>query len=47
MKILVVGAAGKTGRLVVDQALQAGHDVTALVHSADDVDIPRGYGASR
>ena len=32
MKILVVGAAGKTGRLVVDEAIAAGHRVTALVH---------------
>ena len=36
MKILVVGAAGKTGRLVVDRALAAGHQVVALVHSPED-----------
>lgn len=32
MKVLVIGAAGKTGRLVVDRALAAGHSVKALVH---------------
>jgi len=32
----VIGAAGKTGRLVVERALGAGHAVTALVHSAED-----------
>lgn len=32
MKVLVVGASGKTGRVVVEQALDAGHEITALVH---------------
>ena len=32
MKVLVIGAAGKTGRLVVDRALAAGYSVKALVH---------------
>ena len=40
MKILVVGAAGKTGKLVVEKALAAGHEVTAFVHSADDYSVP-------
>lgn len=31
MRILVLGASGRTGRLVVEQALGHGHDVTALV----------------
>jgi uncharacterized protein YbjT (DUF2867 family) len=31
MQVTVFGATGGTGRLVVDQALAAGHDVTALV----------------
>ncbi len=39
MKVLVVGAAGKTGRAVVEQAIKAGHDVTAFVHS-DGYDVP-------
>jgi uncharacterized protein YbjT (DUF2867 family) len=40
MKVLVVGAAGKTGRAVVEQALAAGHEVTALVHSDGGDNIP-------
>ena len=39
MKLLVVGAAGKTGREVVKQALAAGHEVTAFVHKADEFDV--------
>jgi putative NADH-flavin reductase len=35
MKVLVIGAAGKTGRAVVEQALAAGHLVTAFVLNAD------------
>lgn len=34
MHIVVAGATGATGRLVVDQAVQAGHEVTALVRDA-------------
>ena len=34
-KILVVGATGGTGRLVVSQALARGHEVTALVRSPE------------
>ncbi len=36
MKILVIGAAGKTGKAVVKQALAAGHTVTAFVHDESD-----------
>ena len=32
MNVLVIGAAGKTGRAVVAQALAAGHEVTAFMH---------------
>ena len=39
MKILVIGASGKTGRLVVQKALAAGHEVTAFVHSAHEYDV--------
>ena len=35
MKVLVIGAAGKSGRAVVEQALAAGHDVTAFVHKTE------------
>ncbi|WP_375310272.1 SDR family oxidoreductase [Bradyrhizobium sp. A5] len=34
-KILVLGATGATGRLIVSQALARGYDVTALVRSAE------------
>ena len=36
MKILVIGAAGKTGEAIVKQALAAGHTVTAFVHDAKE-----------
>lgn len=36
MKVLVIGAAGKTGRAVVEQAVAAGHQVTAFVQKADE-----------
>jgi uncharacterized protein YbjT (DUF2867 family) len=35
MKLLVLGATGATGKLVVDQALAAGHYVRALVRSPE------------
>jgi putative NADH-flavin reductase len=38
MKILVIGAAGKSGRAVVDAALSVGHTVTALVRTIQDYD---------
>ena len=34
MKLLVLGANGRTGRLVVEQALAAGHTVTAFVRDS-------------
>ena len=39
MKVLVIGAAGRTGRLVVEQATSAGHEVTALVRRADEYKV--------
>jgi uncharacterized protein YbjT (DUF2867 family) len=38
MKILVLGASGKTGREVVVQALIAGHEVTAFVRDPNKLD---------
>ncbi len=35
MKLLVLGATGGTGRLIVSQSLARGYDVTALVHAPD------------
>lgn len=40
MRVLVVGAAGKTGRAVVEQAMKQGHQVTAFVHSATSSGVP-------
>ncbi len=37
MKILVIGAGGRTGRAVLEQAVGAGHEVTAFVHKADEL----------
>ena len=34
MKVLIFGGSGKTGSLVVDRALERGHEVTVLVHDA-------------
>lgn len=34
MNVLVIGAAGKTGKLIVEQAVAAGHNVTAFVRNA-------------
>ena len=33
LKIVVLGATGQTGQCVVTQALEAGHDVTAVVRN--------------
>ena len=38
MRVLVIGAAGKTGKLVVERAVAAGHTVTALVHQHEKPD---------
>ncbi|WP_202235021.1 NAD(P)-dependent oxidoreductase [Actinacidiphila reveromycinica] len=35
MRIAVLGATGRTGRLLVDQAQERGHDVVALVRAPD------------
>ncbi|KAK5173338.1 uncharacterized protein LTR77_002019 [Saxophila tyrrhenica] len=48
MRFLVLGASGRTGQLVVDDALKRGHQVTALVRTAssmkprDDLTIVEG-----
>jgi uncharacterized protein YbjT (DUF2867 family) len=34
MKVLVIGAAGKSGEALVSEALAAGHKVTAFVRGA-------------
>ena len=40
MKVLVFGASGKTGSLVVQKALAAGHRVTAFVHDRTQLTSP-------
>jgi putative NADH-flavin reductase len=40
MKVLVIGAAGRTGRAVVERAVKQGHEVTAFVHSDGGYDVP-------
>ena len=42
MKVLVIGAAGKTGSAVVEKAVAAGHQVTAFVRKAADYKGPAG-----
>src|SRR3979409_1428120 len=39
MNLLVLGATGRTGRLVVEQALAADHGVTALVRSPEKLTL--------
>jgi uncharacterized protein YbjT (DUF2867 family) len=38
MKLLVLGATGGTGRQVVSQALEAGHEVTAYVRNPTNLE---------
>lgn len=40
MNVLVFGAAGKTGKAVVEQAVAAGHEVTAFVRNAAEGTAP-------
>lgn len=44
MKIGVIGATGGTGSLVVQQLVDAGHDVRALVHRSSDEESLRAPG---
>jgi len=37
MKLFVIGATGRTGREIVQQALARGHDVTAFVRSPESI----------
>lgn len=40
MKIAVVGANGKQGKLIVEEAVRRGNDVTAIVRSENKTDAP-------
>ena len=39
MKLFVIGATGRTGREIVQQALERGHYVTALVRSSESITL--------
>src|SRR4029434_8682680 len=41
MKLFVVGATGRTGQEIVQQALERGHHVTAFVRSLEAVNLKR------
>ena len=38
MRVLICGATGNIGRLTVDKAIQAGHEVTAFARSAEKIE---------
>jgi len=40
MKLLIIGSTGPTGLQLVEQALSAGHEVTAAVRSPDNAALP-------
>ena len=42
MRIVIFGATGQTGRLVTNQAVSAGHDVTAFVRDPGRLNFPGG-----
>ena len=39
MKLFVIGATGRTGREIVEQALERGHQVTAFVRSPETITL--------
>ena len=39
MRILIAGASGRTGRLLVRLALEHGHEVTALLRATSRLDV--------
>ncbi|MGO8887986.1 MAG: NAD(P)H-binding protein [Streptosporangiaceae bacterium] len=48
MKLAIIAATGGIGRQVLDQALAAGHDVTAIVRNPDAGPVsPRARRAGR
>lgn len=42
MKFFIIGASGRTGQLVIDDALSKGHSVTALVRNASSLTPKQG-----
>jgi uncharacterized protein YbjT (DUF2867 family) len=47
MKLAIVGASGGIGRLLVTQAVAAGHTVTAIARPSSAVDAPAGATVAR
>ncbi|WP_432775702.1 NAD(P)-dependent oxidoreductase [Brevibacillus gelatini] len=41
MKIAIVGASGKAGKLIMKEAVERGHEVTAIVRDASKIDEPK------
>ena len=42
MRVLVIGGSGQTGRLVIDEALQRGHKITALIRNPSALPAKEG-----
>src|ERR687898_1230717 len=42
VKVLIIGATGGTGRILLDKALEQGHEVTALARNPSAI-APRDY----
>ncbi|KIM94554.1 hypothetical protein OIDMADRAFT_149278 [Oidiodendron maius Zn] len=42
MRVLVIGGNGRTGRLVIDEALQHGHKITALIRNPSTLPAKEG-----
>ncbi|KAJ5218193.1 flavin reductase [Penicillium cinerascens] len=42
MRVLVLGGSGQTGRLVIDEALQRGHKITALIRNPSALPVMEG-----
>ena len=42
MKVLIIGATGSTGRILLEKALEQGHQVTALARNPSAI-APREY----
>ncbi|NKI25123.1 SDR family oxidoreductase [Arenibacter sp. 6A1] len=43
MKLLIIGGTGKTGRQLIAQALEQGHEVTAMVRQPDKVKLTHSH----
>jgi Putative NADH-flavin reductase len=42
MRVLVIGGSGQTGHLVIDEALQRGHKITALIRNPSTLPAKEG-----